>query len=55
MNTDPATGLLPASGVYTENTAAMTTIKQIYADGLNRIPLQQQGQMFYSRPIYGVV
>lgn len=27
MNTDPATGLLPASGVYTENTAAMTTIE----------------------------
>ena len=33
----------------------MTTIEQVYADGLDHIPLQQQGQMFYSRPIYGVL
>jgi hypothetical protein len=55
MNTDPATGLLPANGIYTENIGAMTTNEQVYPGGLDQIPLQQKGQMFYSRPIYGVI
>ena len=58
MDVDPATGLLPASGVYTETANSATHTEQTYmvgATNLDQIPLQQQGQMFYSRPIYGVI
>jgi hypothetical protein len=39
MNVDPLTNLLPISGVYTENTAAMTKIEQVYTGSLDQIPL----------------